>query len=99
MTDISKYEKLRQVISERLEALGFKHLETIDIHIVEGEDTVISFTVEMTKKALLSAEEKKMLTDFNDIIKGLDLNTPPGIDHPEDGLEEGESYDPNDWDL
>lgn len=93
MTDTDDYEKLRQAINERLEPLGFEPIKDLEIIISEGQDPRIAFSLNVSKTALLSAEEREMLTSFENIVSGLQLDEK--LDKKQGEIEDGgfESWD------
>lgn len=73
MTSIEQYEKLKQAINRELKTLGLGEIPTLTIHLEDNGKIVLNFRSEVSKGALLSAEEREILDNFDSIVSSFEL--------------------------
>lgn len=79
MSDITDYHKLKKVVEALLNELGFSDPQGFVLVLEDDGTETIRLVVDLTPEALMQADERSTLRDFNSIISSISI---------EDSLEE-----------
>lgn len=79
MPDITDYHKLKKVVGDLLNELGFSDPQGFVLVLEDDGTETIRLVVDLTPEALMQADERSTLRDFNSIISSISI---------EDSLEE-----------